>query len=479
MKKSIYFRSFGLTFGIILLSLSLLVGMFFMWSYHLILSQRQSVMSTAAREAQRYVSAQFPYQGRDLGGFEIRMIISMISRISGFDIILTDSEGSVVSTSENSQSSPLLGKTVPETSLGQVLSGDNFKTAGHLGGLYAEPRYIIGVPVTHAQNDGVYVYGFLFLSAVSDTTVDVWRQFSKVFLLITVLDIILTCLITLFSAKKQTQPIGEMARAATRFASGDFSVRVRDTRRLDEIGDLTRAFNAMAEALERSEKLRREFIANISHELKTPMTVMAGFADGILDGTIPPEREENYIAIISSETKRLSRLVRSMLEMSRFQALEEDAVLSESFDVTEVLRRVLAGLYGKTEEKGITLDAQIPEEELRVRGDGDSITQVVYNLTDNAIKFAATGSVVAVALWKRGGAVFVSVQNTGETIPQEELPQIFDRFHKADGSRSSDRDGVGLGLYIAKTILDKHGEQIFVTSKDGVTKFEFTLSIAA
>jgi len=273
------------------------------------------------------------------------------------------------------------------------------------------------------------------------------------------------------------EPLNEMAGVVSRFARGDFKARVKDCGRLDEIGHLTQAFNAMADSLEGSEMLRRDFIANLSHELKTPMTVIAGFAEGILDGTIPPENEERYLKVISSETRRMSRLVRSMLEMTVIQSTDSDSVLENSFDVTEVVRLALLSLDGKIEGKRLGVTAEIPEEAIITRGDRDSITQVVYNIVDNAIKFSQPDGVIGIELWKQGGRAYVSVENNGETIPPDELPHIFDRFHKTDKARSSSREGVGLGLYIVKTILDSHNEDIYVTSEDGVTKFMFTLTI--
>ena len=267
-----------------------------------------------------------------------------------------------------------------------------------------------------------------------------------------------------------------MADAARRFGRGDLSVRV-DASSEDEIGELGEAFNSMADSLEKSEQRRREFIANVSHELKTPMTTIAGYADGILDGTIPPESEKKYLQTISSETKRLSRLVRSMLELSRIQAGNREDLLSQSFDISEVLRRTLVNFIDKIEERGLDVDFQVPEEPIVVMGNADAITQVVYNLFDNAVKFSRNGTELGVSLWKDDAKAYVSVRNHGSTIPEAEIPLLFERFHKSDRSRSQDRDGVGLGLYIVKTILNNHGEDIAVTSRQGVTDFVFTLAL--
>jgi signal transduction histidine kinase len=234
----------------------------------------------------------------------------------------------------------------------------------------------------------------------------------------------------------------------------------------------------MADSLQRSEQRRNDFIANVSHELKTPMTTISGFADGLLDGTIPREQQDKYLVIIADETRRLSRLVRSMLDLSRMEGAGSDLARRREFDISEVVLSTLLSFEARDSDKRLDVDLQVPENHINVLGDPDAITRVVYNLMDNAIKFAYPGSTLGVSLWKNDGKAYVSVRDTGETIPSADLPYIFDRFHKSDRSRSLDRDGVGLGLYLVKRILDAHGEDIAVTSRDGVTDFVFTLTLA-
>ena len=243
------------------------------------------------------------------------------------------------------------------------------------------------------------------------------------------------------------------------------------------MGELAEAFNAMADSIAKSEARRSEFVANISHELKTPMTTIAGFSDGILDGTIPPDKERAALQTISSETRRLSRLVRRMLDLSRLQSAE-NVTAQEQFDVSEVMLRVLVSLENKINARHLDVDTQLPDGPVLVWGDPDAITQVCYNLLDNAIKFSAEGSTMGLSITAKGGKAHVAVRNHGDTIPPDELAMIFDRFHKSDKSRSVDREGVGLGLYIVKTILNNHKENISVTSQDGVTEFVFTLTLA-
>ena len=244
-----------------------------------------------------------------------------------------------------------------------------------------------------------------------------------------------------------------------------------------EMDELAQAFNTMAESLAKSETRRQEFVANVSHELKTPMTTIAGFLDGMLDGTIPPEQHKHYMQIVSDEVRRLSRLVRSMLEISRLQSQGISEEKKRRFDLGETIGQVLISFEQRVSRKNLRVDVELPDRPVWTRADPDSITQVIYNLTDNAIKFCNPGGMLSIRLTTEGNKARVTVQNTGPTVSPEELPLLFDRFHKADKSRSADREGVGLGLYIVKTILNSHGEDISVTSENGLTAFTFTLPL--
>jgi signal transduction histidine kinase len=239
--------------------------------------------------------------------------------------------------------------------------------------------------------------------------------------------------------------------------------------------ELAASFNTMADSLAETERQRRDFIANVSHELKTPMTTIAGYTDGILDGTIPPAKERQYLQIISDESRRLSRLVRRMLDISQIQSLE---MKMAEFDVCESMRLSLLSMEQRIVQRELDVEADIPEDSVLVLGDNDLITQVIYNLLENATKFAAPGSTLYLGLSHGNEKATVTVRNTGHTIPASEIPLLFERFHKSDKSRSMDKDGYGLGLYIVKTIVDQHKEKITVTSEDGVTAFSFTLPLA-
>lgn len=253
-----------------------------------------------------------------------------------------------------------------------------------------------------------------------------------------------------------------MSAAAKAFGNGDFSIRVPDDRD-DEIGELGHAFNNMANSLSDSEGMRRSFIANVSHELKTPMTTIAGFIDGILDGTIPPERQNYYLKIVSDEVKRLSRLVRSMLNLSRIDS-GELKINPVNFDLTDTVFQTVLTFEQKIDEKKIeirNLENAIP---MTVYGDQDLLHQVIYNIVENAVKFTNEGGYISFTLADSIDRACLSIENSGMGIAAEDLPRVFDRFYKTDKSRSRDKNGLGLGLFLCKTILKLHGGDITVSS---------------
>jgi len=435
------------------------------------------MMLSTLNATSRYIMTQHLHYAVDLDDLNLSMWLTMTSGVTGFDLLVTNATGIVESCSDRTLVN--VGKPVPESFLSFISEGERSVILSTLGDIYPERRQISGVPLAINIDGSMRIFGYLFVTSDITAFMQEWSNFYSVFILIALIVMILAFIISFITVKKQAEPLNEMASAARRFARGEFNIRVEDHGRQDELGQLTQAFNAMADSLESVEQQRQDFIANLSHELKTPMTVIAGFAEGLLDGTIPRKDETRYLGVISSETRRLSRLVRSMLEISTLQSKESTVVGDNSFDISEIVRLALLSLDMKIEEKQLGVEAELPDDVVMTRGDVDSIIQVVYNLIDNAIKFSFPGGVIELELWKQGPRAYVSVTNRGETIPSDELPLIFDRFQKADKSRSRSHDGVGLGLFIVKKILDNHNEDIFVTSSDGLTKFVFSLTLTS
>ncbi len=410
--------------------------------------------------------------------------LNSVALISNTSILLCNTDGQVIHASWSDWAhGRMRGAYAPLWAVKNAMNRAEFKGLTTLNGLLPNSSYVTGLPlVSHHLTltpEGIVrsdvPIGLVFVAADATYVKDFLVSALHIFLVTAVVVLLLAMLLSAVTVQHIVQPLHAMSATVYRFARGDLDARITDYhKRNDEVGSLAKAFNAMAEALAEAEAKRSDFVANVSHELKTPMTTIAGFAEGILDGTIPPSRQRESLEIISSETRRLSRLTRRMLELSRLQS-QERVSAQVQFDVAELLLRVLVSLEAKGMAKELEVILDLPEQGAMVWGEPDAITQVCYNLMDNAIKFSKEGGTLHLSLRSQAGKVYVSIGNEGETIPPEQLNRIFERFHKADRSRT-EKDGVGLGLYIVKTILNTYNEDISVTSEDGKTTFTFTLS---
>ncbi len=283
-----------------------------------------------------------------------------------------------------------------------------------------------------------------------------------------------------FISDRVTSPLRGMCAATKQFANGSFDVRVPvPAHGKDEVAQLATAFNQMAESLEHLESLRNTFIANVSHDLRTPMTTIIGFIEEIRDGVIPQEEQDHYLEIISNEARRLSRLVSSLLDISRIEAGDRKFTPTP-FDICEMGRVILISFEQQIDEKHLEVEFECDRERMTVLADHDAIYQIFYNICHNAVKFSRAGGALRIHIRAdRDRKVLVSVYNEGQGIPEADLPYVFDRFYKSDKSRGLDKTGVGLGLFIAKTIIRAHGEKIWVESEEGkYCEFFFTLSEA-
>ncbi|MEG1720338.1 MAG: HAMP domain-containing sensor histidine kinase [Pseudoflavonifractor sp.] len=483
--KSLYKRQFALMAGMILISFALLGAAFITLSYQYTVREKQDTIARNAEAVAKYTGQAITRPeilGGGLGSEKYKLYVTSVSEIADAYVLICTPSGEVVLSSGGELSYGIVGHQVPQSVLDEMNGSGAYKAMTALGGLFPEKRFVAGCPIVarsfNLQGEArQQQLGVAFVAAEASSITELWRAFSSIFFFTSVVVLCIAFITTSVTSLRQTKPLKEMAEAARKFGHGEFETRVEVGGRQDEVGELAESFNAMAESLAKSEAKRSEFVANISHELKTPMTTIAGFADGILDGTIPREREPEALSTISSETRRLSRLVRRMLDLSRLQSAE-NVTAQEQFDISELMVRVLVSLETKINARHLDIETHLPDESVRVWGDPDAITQVCYNLLDNAIKFSREGEVITLGVSPKGGKAHVSIRNVGETIPPGELNMLFDRFHKSDKSRSEDREGVGLGLYIVKTILNNHKENITVTSADGVTEFTFTLMLA-
>ncbi len=468
--RGLYWRQLLAMVSMVLLTLFLLGASFFSLSYNYARIQERDELrqrvQMVARLAAGYLENDPAYDREDF-----RQLAMVAANVSDVEFLICDIEGHVLLSTDKTLEGRVV--TMPEEMVQEVLSEGICVQRDDLGGLYAGKRFILGVPAL--SSGGQSTAGMAFAVSTNASLNAMWQGFIGLFFMTAFVVLMVTFMASSVTAMRQIQPIREMVQATRQYAAGDFDIRVNDYGQVDEIGELAASFNNMAESLQQTERQRQEFIANISHELKTPMTTIAGYTDGILDGTIPPENERQYLQIISDESRRLSRMVRRMLDVSQLQVMDP-LRCGGHFDICESMRRVLVSMERKITDRQLDVEADIPEEPILVLGDNDMITQVIYNLLENAAKFATAGTTLYLGVTLLDGKARVTVRNEGATIPAEELPLLFERFHKSDKSRSLDKDGVGLGLYIVKTILEQHKEKINVTSENGVTAFSFSLA---
>ena len=358
---------------------------------------------------------------------------------------------------------------VPEDVLRKTTS-TGYYSMENISDLDDQFNIVVGQEVVY--QDGTlagYVYGTL--PVLSNLRAYVKNMVSLV-LGTAIVSLVFAILLVYFFSKKMTNPIGEMSRIVKLYARGDFSQRI-EVKGNDELSDLAISLNTMAESLEVIDNSRSAFVANVSHELKTPMTSIGGFIDGILDGTIPKSEEKKYLEIVSSEVKRLSTLVQTMLTLSKIEAGEEKLKPAET-ELKNLLFTALLNFENTIDNAGYEILGFDDMEECVVVADEKMLYQVVYNLYDNAVKFTNAGGTIHVKLESESDRVKVIVANTGEGIGREELIHIFERFYKVDKSRSEYVKGVGLGLNLAKTIVELHGGEMSAASTPGVlTSFSF------
>lgn len=400
----------------------------------------------------------------------------IISNSIDADVFVCDVEGNVILCKERAYSTPYFGEFTQcrrhdSFSIDSTLLQRVYETGLVTGKLTVngQSNYVVGCSIV--SNGDVIGYTF----AQTETGVQS--------LVVTVIRIFFTsalaCLILAFICiwhltKKMVTPLQQMSAAAKQFAIGDFSYRVK-VEGSDELADLGIAFNDMADALDKLESSRSSFVANVSHELKTPMTSIAGFIDGILDGTIPKEKEKYYLGIVSGEIRRLSRLVVAMLNMSKIESGDLE-MKPNNYDISDQIIHILLTFEQKIEKKNIEIIGLDDLKPQYIVADPDMIYQVIYNLFDNAVKFTNENGFIRVTLEDQGDKIQISIKNSGTGIKPEELSRVFERFYKVDKSRSLDAKGAGLGLYIVKTMVEMHSGRIYAKSEDeNSAEFVFTL----
>ena len=378
---------------------------------------------------------------------------------------LTDSSGAVLVCSEASPCSHTDKNFGMETV--SKVTDKGFFELSTLDNYYSEDYFNIAYPISI---DNSYL---LFGRLPSTSLTNYFKELVLTTIIAAAVIVTVVFFILYFYTNTLFSPVKEMTMAVRKFGEGDFSAKLNITGE-NEFGFLANSINEMAASISATEETRKSFISNVSHELKTPMTTIGGFIDGILDGTIPPEQQEHYLKIVSMEINRLARLVRSMLNISKYEA-GELTLTPKSFDVVPIIFQTLLNFEKRVEEKNVDIRG-LDRDAFFIKADRDLIQQVIYNLVENAVKFVNDGGYIEFVFTENDDTTFVTVRNSGEGLKENEISRVFERFYKTDESRGIDPGGVGLGLSIVRSLIKLHEGTILVRSQyEQYVEFEFSL----
>ena len=427
------------------------------------------VVGVTQRTAQYLVQqAELP-EGDELDALSTKLEI--IGESAEAYLFFTDNDGRVMIASSPDKLESL---TVPEEMMEKIdaSDADYYHVFGTLGGMLDGKSYIT---VSEMRNENGQPSGYLFLCSSGKQLTQFKQQFWSNFLLSACVMLLCASILTKLLMRKLTDPLQKVTDAAQRFGGGDLSVRVEGVEGEGEVADLARTFNRMADNIQTNDNSRGQFMGNIAHELRTPMTTIKGFVDGMLDGTIPPDMQNHYLQLVSEETGRLARLIQNMLDLSKLESGEYQ-VNARMFNIWDTLTGVALSAEQRINDGMIEIEGLTMDEKALVYADPDLIHQVVYNLLDNAIKFTPAGGTIRFSVEKLGPETEIAVWNSGQGISPEALPYVFQRFYKEDRSRGLHARGAGLGLNICKVLVNLSGGQIRVESQQGEwCRFVFTL----
>ena len=402
-------------------------------------------------------------------------VMNSVSKVNALDIFVVDNSGKIIAcgcddfflTGGCTHSEAALSPSY----LSQIVS-DGTMELSSVGGIYDGMHYTYAesIRVPH----GVDYYVISASSVMS--AIELVKIMFGMYAVAAIIPLIFMFVAEYSIVYRITRPLKYMSIAAKSIANGDFSKRI-PVMSNDEIGELSVLFNRMTDSLARSERTSKSFVANVSHELKTPMTTISGFIDGIIDGTIDSSKQSYYLGIVSEEVKRLSRLVQSMLSLSRLES-GDNILKQNSFRLSETILSVVISMEQKISEADIEIKGLDTLTENVICGDRDLLHQVIYNLTDNAVKFTPAGGYIDFSLLRVNENIEFVIKNSGQGIPEKDIPHIFEKFYKSDKSRSNHKNSLGLGLYICKTVAELHNGSIKAESVEGeYTQFTLTLPL--
>jgi len=466
VKRGLFFKMLATYTIIISISLIFIASFLSYWFQNYYFEQRKEQFLDSSSVIQQLAEK---YMAGDSTVEEVDNMITIIAEYIKSDIWLVNSYGYVYVVS-NDEHKEFMGKQVFVEELGELRLGHTFEITGPYAGIFDKTVRVYGTPIK--TESGRFLGSIVLYNSIEELSQSLKRVYEIIWIS-AIIAIIFSCIVIYyFSQKIIIKPLAEINSVARKISNGDVDKRVYINSN-DEIGELAQSFNFMADSVEKNEKNRREFISNVSHEIRSPITSIKGFIGGILDGVIPQEKEKYYLSIAYEEIQRLTRLVNDLLDMSAIEAGEFSLKIME-VDINEIIRLTVIKNETKIKGKKASVDVCFDEDNSFVAGDKDRLVQVITNLLDNAIKYVNEGAKIEISSKTKGKKAFISVFNHGPKIAEEDLSHIWDRFYKADKARTA-KDSTGLGLSIVRNIITQLQEDIWVENKENGVCFTFTL----
>jgi len=430
---------------------------------YLVRSRSETLYDEANLIASTYSTV---YQGKNIDLANAYPQLQAVATFLRAQIWVMDRNGVIIVDSDNKRTGDVIPNFDP------TATGNKSYMTGSYFGSFPYEVLSVSAPVTGNYRTYGYVVIHLPMEQVQASSNEILNIVYMTCLIIFLLSLLILILIQVIVFL----PLKKITEGAAQYAKGNLKYRVT-VKTHDEMGYLANTMNAMSDELGKSEDYQKRFIANISHDFRSPLTSIKGYLEAILDGTIPPEMQEKYLKRVIGETERLTKLTSGMLTLNTLDF--KGQLTRTNFDINHVIRDTASSFEGQCEAKNITIDLTFSDDVEMVNADLGKIQQVLYNLIDNAIKFSHHDSVIYVQSYEEREKIFVSVKDTGIGIAKKDIKKVFDRFYKSDTSRGKDKKGTGLGLAIVKEIIQAHEENIDVVSTEGVgTEFIFSLAKA-
>ncbi|NLC67684.1 MAG: HAMP domain-containing histidine kinase, partial [Clostridiaceae bacterium] len=466
MFKSIFGKLMAIFVLIIIFSYSAASAALYYFLGRYVSSEKTNTLSKAGEEINNYLEIYVENASNPLADIAFQFLLDSYMRNTGAYVWIANSEGFIIFSSPGVHGLDVSirrhfdyqqgrYKLPDERQYKKVFSGaDPVVEVGDFFGLYKDTGWswlVVQKPFRYEDDKGneqiiAAVYLATPITQINETRFTVFRFFIMAILISAVISIFLVYIFSL----RMSSNLKQISHVSEVIAAGEFSKRL-DIKTRDEIGNLAKSFNKMVEALQKQEEMRRNFIANVSHELRTPMTSIRGFIEGILDGTIPVEKQEKYLVIVKEEIVRLNRLVNDLLDLAKMEAGEVSIVFSD-FNINALVRQCVIKLESLINEKNLEIIVNLEDEDTFVKADVDAIERVLLNLIHNAIKFTRGGGIIVISTILQKDTVLISVADNGIGIEKDELDMIWERFYKSDKSRGQHKSGTGLGLAIVKNI---------------------------